>query len=201
METVSSLPTPPLNSSNNQATTMDNSSANQDGTPSKAPARAQVSIEPMHMSPMHGGNPTDTVNMDCHALCTYLEQSHCSEETIHIVVTLNLFGVNWDSFLDLDATDHTLEQELLVTNKLTRLKLISESKNQSTVRKSTVSPNAIKQSASTRKAPTKDQTPYITNAKMKAPLLPTPKQGKVMVMLDAWQECSTHAHGLGASGG
>ena len=64
-ETVSSLPTPPLNSSNRQATTMDNSSANQDGTQSKVPIRAQISIDPMHnvMSPMPGGNPTDIVNI------------------------------------------------------------------------------------------------------------------------------------------
>ena len=125
-ETVNSLPTPPFNSSNSQATTMDKSSANQDGTPNQAPTRAQVSIEPMHMSPVPGGNPTDIVNMDCHALCTYLEQSNCSEETIHMVVTSNLSGANWESFLSSDAADHTLEQELLVTNKLTRLKLISE---------------------------------------------------------------------------
>jgi len=94
---------------------------------------AGVSVQPLHYSPSRAQINTDFDSMDGPELTAYLENMGCSEETLAAVNTASFNGSHWLSIFQDEDSDNILTEELLINDRLLRLRLNSDASNQTRV--------------------------------------------------------------------
>ena len=145
-----------------------------------SPARAQVSVEPLRFSPSQDAvQLPDIANYTTPELCLYLEQHGCSAETIEKVNLAQIDGGYWlflfSQDMDSQERNEILVQSLLISDRLTKLKLSSEARMVITTKEKR---EKLKPSACSKP----------NNEKLPVPAMPLPLPGKTHITYSQWEK-------------
>ena len=145
-----------------------------------SPARAQVSVEPLRFSPSQDASQLpDIANYTTPELCLYLEQHGCSAETIEKVNLAQIDGGYWlfmfSKDMDSQERNEILVQSLLISDRLTKLKLSSEARMVITTKEKR---EKLKPSACSKP----------NNEKLPVPAMPLPLPGKTHIAYSQWEK-------------
>ena len=137
-------------------------------------------MEPLRFSPSQDASQLpDIANFTTPELCLYLEQHGCSAETIEKVNLAQIDGGYWlfmfSQDMDSQERNEILVQSLLISDRLTKLKLSSEARMVITTKEKR---EKLKPSACSKP----------NNEKLPVPAMPLPLPGKTHIAYSQWEK-------------